>query len=291
MPTLIDQASRREVRDLTAGARLLGFADEVSVIRGLDPKSRTVTALVSTPAVDRYGEVVEPSAYEGGLKKFMANPVLVANHQYAVEGGHSGVIGKWRDMKVTDAGLEGTATFLPAGDALADNWWTRVEAGVVNSFSVGFIPHKAEMVDFTREDGSTAKRRHDLTVELLEVSVVSIPANPEARLRALLSAAVGGGALAPGEQVAGKSLVALADEQLADIEAAISKALTKLLSTDPGSELHRLIADVVEAAQAGGGHTCSGDDATRKTAPGMGDHEAIERASQALSDLLKTLRS
>jgi HK97 family phage prohead protease len=292
MPVLIDSTNRREVRDLAPGLKVLGFADEVTVIRGIDAKTRTVTALVSTPAVDRYGEVVEPSAYKDGLAQFMANPVLVANHQYAVEGGASGVIGKWTAMAVTKDGLEGTAKFLPAGDALADNWWTRVEAGVVNSFSVGFIPKAIEHRDYTREDGTHAKRRHYTSVDLLEVSVVSIPANPEARLRALLSAA----APAPGNAgVAGMADGDLASKQLAAIEAAVSQTLAKLLNTDPGSELHRLVADVVEAAQAGGGHTCGSGDDDRNSPPGTvsagGDQAAIERATQALQDLLKVLRS
>jgi hypothetical protein len=189
-------------------------------------------------------------------------------------------------MVVARAGqLISRMEFVPAEiSPFADTVRQLVEGGWLKATSVGFRPLEWKFneqrggFDFTKQ-------------ELLEFSIVPVPANPEARLRALLSAAVGGGALAPGEQGAGKSLVALADEQLAAIEAAVSKTLTKLLSTDPGSELHRLIADVVEAAQAGGGHTCPGDDDHRKTAPGTGDQQALERAVQVASDTLRQLRS
>jgi len=82
----------------------------------IDEDNRTMRFVGSTRNLDRYGEIVEPKAFEKWLPTFMANPVFVAGHVYIGMSGEPTTIGHWLDMQVTDEGLEGTAR-------TTSNWW------------------------------------------------------------------------------------------------------------------------------------------------------------------------
>src|SRR5689334_11369618 len=81
-------------------------------VKGIDSATRTVRALVSTPNVDRYEEVIVPEAFEKHLDGFMNNPVMLAAHSHGGQDGSPSVIGQWIDMKVTKDGLFGVGKFL-----------------------------------------------------------------------------------------------------------------------------------------------------------------------------------
>lgn len=122
------------------------------------------TAIASSEVEDRQGEVVKQSGWS--LKNFKDNPVLLWMHD------HDKPIGKatrvWLDKTGTKPllkfkGVISTATeYSRAAKQL-------MEEGIINSFSVGFRPLEMEGNEITK-------------AELFEISVVSVPANPEARL-------------------------------------------------------------------------------------------------------------
>lgn len=115
----------------------------------------------STAHEDRHGDIVKQ---EWDLKHFKKNPVFLNSHNYD---GIEHIIGKIHNTKADDRQLEGDIEFFldnPVG-VLAQK---AVEGGFLNTTSVGFIPKEFD------DKGTILKS------ELLEVSAVSVPANPEA---------------------------------------------------------------------------------------------------------------
>jgi HK97 family phage prohead protease len=112
---------------------------------------------------DRHGDIVEQNWV---LKNFKNNPVVLDSHNYdSIE--H--IIGKINKIAVKDGKLQGDIEFAlmnPKG-LLARNM---AEAGFLFTTSVGFIPMEFDDEDFF----------HIIKSELLEVSLVSVPANPKA---------------------------------------------------------------------------------------------------------------
>lgn len=151
-------------------------------VKGVDEDRRTVTALVSSASVDRYGEIVLPEAFAEHLDRFMANPVLVAGHAYGTENGDPTVIGQWTDLKITSEGLIGTALFMH-DDELAEKYFKRYVQKAMRAFSVGFLTRAYEMRDHKMSDGRTQRIRVFTEVELIEISCVTIPANRDAVVR------------------------------------------------------------------------------------------------------------
>lgn len=117
----------------------------------------------STAAVDRMGEVVEQN---WNLENFKANPVvLYAHNQYELP------VGRALSTEVVEGRLEFEVEFVPRevypfAGIVSD----LVEKGFLNAVSVGFIP-----VDM---DANIIKKS-----ELLELSIVPVPANYEALIQ------------------------------------------------------------------------------------------------------------
>lgn len=145
--------------------------------------SGTIHAVASTPAVDRMGDVV---AQDFDLTEFKNNPIIVHNHDYA-----GPVIGKATEIEVKDGNLVMSVQFdehdtNPLGQRIANQYRT----GYMSAFSVGFSPGKVVPRNKLDKDhpAYSAKAVGSYMSEstLLEVSAVSIPANPEAlAIRAL----------------------------------------------------------------------------------------------------------
>lgn len=124
---------------------------------------RRVRGLASTDSVDRVGDVVDP---RGG--RWSLPLPLLWNHK------HDHPVGWVRSIEVRGNGLWIEAEFA-SGVGKADEVWAMVEAGLVTSYSIGFRAAKSEPL---RTGGS---RFTDW--ELLEVSAVVVPANPDARIQ------------------------------------------------------------------------------------------------------------
>src|SRR3990167_10926938 len=140
-------------------------ADKLEVKASYDAKTKI--AVASTDVVDRHGEKISQEGWD--LKNFKANPVMLWAHD------HSEIaVGNARNIHIERAGGTPRLVFTPdfhdktpTAKALKELF----EEGWLNSFSVGFIPK-----DF---DGKTSTY---LKQELLEISAVNVPANPDARI-------------------------------------------------------------------------------------------------------------
>ncbi|MEX0886059.1 MAG: HK97 family phage prohead protease [Phycisphaeraceae bacterium] len=168
----------------------MGFTRAFRQANSINQAERTIQFTASDATVDRYGEVVEVSAFKASLGAFMQNPVFPFGHSYDAAGGTLPTLGHWRSMEVTDKALVGTAWFKPRD--LGEGAFRDYVEGNLNSVSVGFITRAYEMRSL-KVNGREQLVRVFTDVDLLEVSAVLLPANPAARIRAAGYAATASG--------------------------------------------------------------------------------------------------
>jgi len=124
----------------------------------------------STSTQDRDGEVIDASGWD--LRNFKKNPVIMYAHDYRTL-----PIGKAPRVWVSkDNVLKNIVEFPPEGTyEFADIVERLVDTGYLKTESVGFIPKKWE-----DGDGEKSPRRTYTKQELLEISIVPVPSNPDA---------------------------------------------------------------------------------------------------------------
>jgi HK97 family phage prohead protease/HK97 family phage major capsid protein len=130
-------------------------------------KSEGMDFILSDATPDRFDDVVVAEGWQ--LANFKKNPIALFNHDASF------VIGKWDNLHVEKAALRGRLKMAPAGtSARIDELRKLVEAGILKAVSVGFRPieHKPR--------GSPSTGSMYTKSELVETSLVAIPANPNA---------------------------------------------------------------------------------------------------------------
>src|SRR5215203_342814 len=133
----------------------------VAKAAGADP----LEYIMSDATVDRYGDVVEPKGWD--IQAFQANPIALFGHKSDF------IIGHWKDVKVAQGALRGRLQLMERGiSERLDEVIAAVQAGILRAVSVGFRPVEAEP---RKEGGNYYKKQ-----SLVECSLVSIPANPNA---------------------------------------------------------------------------------------------------------------
>ncbi len=137
-----------------------------SEIRAIDEKEMTLTAAISTDAIDRMGEVLDPAGID--LKNYRNNPVVLWAHDYSQL-----PIGKAMWVRKDGNAIVSKVQF--AKHAFAQEVFNLYKDGYMKAFSVGFIPK-----DGVAGDGKKGPRWTYTKWELLEYSAVPVPANPEA---------------------------------------------------------------------------------------------------------------
>lgn len=140
---------------------------------GANDETRTYTFRASSPAVDRQGEVIDQAGWD--LTSYRANPVILDSHKY---NSIDDIIGRATRVEVMPDGLEVDVQFSDTDKGrMADRL---VADGFLKTVSVGFR-------SMHRRPGQRAGEPVTHTrMELLEVSMVAIPANRDAvRLRGL----------------------------------------------------------------------------------------------------------
>jgi hypothetical protein len=161
----------------------------------------TLDFVASTATLDRYHEVIEPSGWR--LESYRRNPVFQNAHNY---GDILFTLGKALLTEVRTVGgspaLFQRIEFATEVNPVARIAYGLYKGGFLNAVSVGFIPLRWEdggSERGTSERGAalagghqrgTSPRRRYLEQELLEVSAVAIPANPDALALGLKSGAV-----------------------------------------------------------------------------------------------------
>lgn len=139
----------------------------------LDDSSKSVTFVISTNEKDRYGDVVDQKSWD--LKSYLTNPILLWGHNPDEP---ENVLGTASDLQIAGDGSQTTAvlTFATDINPKAAMVYDLIKRGVLRTVSVGFRNHTLEYDD----DTPVLKDN-----ELLEISVVPIPANAGALAKEL----------------------------------------------------------------------------------------------------------
>jgi HK97 family phage prohead protease len=151
-------------------------------IRKKNEETRTVTFIASDESRDSAHTILLQDGWD--LSRFEKNPIIGYNHQ---------IYGSWKPEDVDFVIGKGKAyvedkqllvdiTFEPASiNELAEKVYQKVLFGSINSVSVGFIPIKGHWSD---KEGEGPREKNETyfynQMQLLEISVVNIPANGNA---------------------------------------------------------------------------------------------------------------
>ena len=128
-------------------------------------KSLKIAGYANTTAKDRSNDVVTAEAWAKGVDNYRKNPVLLYQHK------HDNPIGRVENIRVDRKGIFVEAAVSEAAEK-NHGVQTLIKDGALKSFSVGF---RVKDGKYNREDDSMLIT----DVELLEISVVSVPCNQE----------------------------------------------------------------------------------------------------------------
>ncbi len=139
-------------------------------------EDRKVKFIFSTDAKDRHGTRINPRGWR--LDNFNKNGVASYQHRASGDPDPDKIIGP-AEAWMRDGKLMGTIDFEPGDiNPLADKLYKKVKNGTLNAVSVGFLEHKGHWGD--KEEKEEEETYYFDDIELMEISLVSIPSNPEA---------------------------------------------------------------------------------------------------------------
>ena len=144
-------------------------------VKGFNEEERLfIAGIANANATDRMDERLEPAGIN--IENFMKNRVLLLDHLYVT----SATIGRVVDIKAEHDGVHFEA-FIgdPTKARLTQEQITTrslVAQGLLQTVSVGFIPHKVKAPEFGTE-GQLVEPAVIMEWELLELSIVAVPAN------------------------------------------------------------------------------------------------------------------
>ena len=199
------------------------------VTKVLDEANGLISAVVSTESKDRDGDVIKAEGWN--LDNFNRHPVMLANHDY-----HSlkSQIGVWEKMEIAGDTLQGVAKFfIGKGNDEAD-WAFELAKMKKLAFSVGFIPDMDKAVPLHKDDAFGVRGMEFNGQELLEVSAVTVPSNPDALQRIVKSS------------VAEPAIKEIAEEQLRGLEEKVDEETSSISDDVIDSIVERVIARLQE---------------------------------------------
>lgn len=130
----------------------------------IDESKYQATFVISDESVDRQGEVIKQDGWD--FENFKANPVILFGHDsYDLPIGKA--VDIYTDGDKTYAVIEFAAEIYDKAMII----WNMVKTGILRTVSVGFINNEYDNNELTKN-------------ELLEISIVPVPANPNAILLA-----------------------------------------------------------------------------------------------------------
>ncbi|MCO5129750.1 MAG: phage major capsid protein [Xanthobacteraceae bacterium] len=234
-------------------------------------KSADMEFVLSDATLDRYGDVVEPNGWV--LTNFKKNPIALFGHSSSFP------IGTWSNIRVEGKKLIAKLNFAARGTSeRIDELISLVEQGILRAVSVGFRPLESEPID---KDKPYSGQRYTKQ-ELLETSLVSVPANPAAiALAKSLNLSPETISLAFGEHANTRRRDVSATGEHADVTSA-NPALTRVVRRSPpkGSELMKTLSQRIEDAQSA--LTASKDRLVELTSAETLDVDAVEELNSQI---------
>ena len=136
-------------------------------------KAYEIEWYASTKDKDRMNDIVEPSAFENTLKQYMTNPIVLLQHDMDKPIGN-----------VTEASIDDKWLFIKARITEdTDGVFSKLKNWVLRTFSIWY-----RVKDFETEENVDKEWNYVFTnlikdLELFEISLVSVPANPFALVK------------------------------------------------------------------------------------------------------------
>ena len=190
------------------------------ISKALDLDAGIFEAMVSTEAVDRAGDIVRAAG--AVLENYLKNPVVMWAHNY-----YEPPVAKALSIEIIPGvGLKSVFQFPEWGmNSQADTVRRLWAAGFLNATSIGFIP----LVSKSLSNDSWGPQEYT-SWELLEYSIVPIPANQEALRLAMKNI--------DAEIKRGRVLSAGNERKLKDASQAIQEVLDQLGEEEPEKQMN-----------------------------------------------------
>jgi len=136
-------------------------------------KSYEIEWYASTKDKDRMNDVVEPTAFEETLKQYMTNPIVLLQHDMDKP------IGNVIEASIDDKGL-----FIKAKITEDTDWvFSKLKNGVLRTFSIWYSVKDYETIENVDAEWKYSYTNVIKALELFEISLVSVPANPFALVK------------------------------------------------------------------------------------------------------------
>lgn len=209
-------------------ASLLEFGNTFNVVAKAENESSsdelTIEGFASTDDKDRTWDIIPGTTWADpeAQANYLKNPIVLAYHD------HKQPIGVCESLEVKQGGLY---VRIKLQRSLNEKVFDAVKSGVIKSFSVGF-----RMLDIEYDKGEDA---YIITkLELVEISVVSVPCNPNAVFQVIKSLS---------SEVKEHKMPQALDTTQVTTQEAVAKAVQEELTRIKSQEAQ---ADAVKAAEA-----------------------------------------
>ena len=136
-------------------------------------KAYEIEWYASTKDKDRMNDIVKPTAFENTLKQYMTNPIVLLQHDMDKP--------IWN---VTEASIDDKGLFIKAKITEDTDWvFSKLKNWVLRTFSIWY-----RVKDYETQENVDAEWNYTFTnlikeLELFEISLVSVPANPFALVK------------------------------------------------------------------------------------------------------------
>ena len=136
--------------------------------------------------VDSYGDVIEKGAFKTSLREWEEKgklPPMLLQHGGGMFGGGAEdmlPVGKWLSMEENTKGLKVEGQLFALATEKGQYIQEGLKAGVLDGLSIGFRVRQA-----TQGTKPGEPRRTLTDIDLVELSIVTFPANPKARVTAV----------------------------------------------------------------------------------------------------------
>lgn len=137
--------------------------------------------------VDGHGDVIRPGAFKTTLADWKKTgklpPMLLQHGGWGMTDSDQMPIGKWMQMAEDDKGLQVTGKLINMDTERGKTIYGALSEGVLDGLSIGYHARKFELGAKPDEP-----RRTLISVDLIETSIVTFPANGKARILAVKAA-------------------------------------------------------------------------------------------------------
>jgi uncharacterized protein len=137
--------------------------------------------------VDSYGDVIAKGAFRDTLREWEQRsklPPMLLQHGGGFMGGADDMlpVGQWTQMEENSKGLKVSGKLFALGTERGQYLYEGLKSGVLDGLSIGYRPR-----EFTRGTKPGEPERTLTNLDLMEVSIVTFPANGKARVTGIKS--------------------------------------------------------------------------------------------------------